>query len=57
MITPKSSKCCLINNNCEQHATAAIYSASAVEKATEFSFLVPQEISDDQRKRDILEVL
>ena len=50
MITPKSSKCCLIHNNCEQHAGAATYSDSNVEKDTELCFLVPHEISEDSRK-------
>ena len=50
MITPKSSKCCLIHINCEQHAAAAKFLASAFERVTELYLLVPHEISEDQKK-------
>ena len=36
---PKSLNVCLIPKSCAQHAPAATYSASAVDKATEFCFL------------------
>ena len=35
---PKSSSCCLSQSTWEQQAAAAMYSASAVERATEFCF-------------------
>jgi len=36
---PRPRICCIIHNNCPQQALAAIYSASTVERVTEFCFL------------------
>ena len=41
-LRPKSLCCCLIHDICTQHLPAAIYSSSAVERATQaFFFTMP----------------
>ena len=55
--TPKSSSWFLIQRIWAGQEESTTYSASVVERATEFYFLVPQEISKDQRKWVFLEVL
>lgn len=53
----KFSRCCLIHKSYAQHDATATYSTLALEKATEFCFLVPHEIKNDPRKWAIPEVL
>lgn len=55
--TPKSLSCCLIHKNWAQHDVTATYFAFTIDKATEFYFLVPNEISDDSRKWFMPQVL
>ena len=57
VLTPKSSNCCLIHNNCAQQDAAATYFASAVERATKFCFLVAYETRHGPRKFSIPDVL
>ena len=54
---PKSWRVCLIQSSWAQHAPAATYSASAVEKATQFYFLKLQDTRDHPRNWHIPEVL
>src|SRR6185437_8839356 len=55
--TPKSKRVCFIYRIWAQHAPAAIYSASAVDKATEFCFLLDQETRERPSKWQPPEVL
>jgi hypothetical protein len=48
-LQPKSLKVDFIQSNCAQQAPAATYSASAVDKATEFYFLELQDTRDQPR--------
>ncbi|KAK2442714.1 hypothetical protein QL285_013888 [Trifolium repens] len=48
---------CFIQSNCEQLLPVAIYSASAVERATQFCFLLNHEIRLLPRKKHPPEVL
>ena len=43
---PRSRSCCAIHKIWEQHAPATMYSALAVDRATEFSFLEYHEINE-----------
>jgi hypothetical protein len=45
-MTPQSLRVCLIQSNCAQQWPAVMYSASAVERATEFCFFEAQDTSD-----------
>jgi len=49
MRMPKSSSCCFIQRSCVQQLPAATYSASAVDKATEFCFLDDHDIKHPAR--------
>lgn len=55
--TLKSWSCFFIHRSWSQQNAAAIYSFSAIETATEFYFLVPQEMSEEPRKGAIPEIL
>jgi hypothetical protein len=48
---------CLNQSNCAQQWLAAIYSASAVERATEFCFLEAQDTRDLPKNRQVPHVL
>ena len=50
IFNPKSSSCCLIHKICAQQLQAAIYSASAVDKATHACFLLCHEMRLDPSK-------
>ena len=54
---PKSISCCLIHKTWAQQQPAAIYSASAVDNATEFYFLLNQETREFPRNWQVPEVL
>ena len=54
---PKSLKVCFIHSNWAQQAPAAMYSASAVESATQFCFLELQDTRDRPRNWQVPEVL
>jgi len=54
---PRSLNYCMIHRSCAQHAPAAMYSTSAVDSATEFSFLECQETKHGPRNRQVLDVL
>jgi len=54
---PKSLNVCLIHKSCAQHAPAATYSASAVDKATKFCFLELQATKDRPRNWQVPVVL
>ena len=47
---PKSRRVCLIQSSWAQHALVAMYSASAVERATQFCFLELQDTRDRPRE-------
>ena len=53
----KSFKVCLIHNNLAQQLPAAMYSASAVDRATEFCFLELQDTREHPRNWQVPEVL
>ena len=55
--TPKSKRVCFIYRIWAQHAPTAIYSASAVDKATELCFLLDQETRERPSKWQPPEVL
>jgi hypothetical protein len=46
---PKSLKVCFIHNNWAQHAPTTMYSASAVESATQFYFIELHDTKDRLR--------
>ena len=48
-LTVRSKSYCAIHKILEQHAQAAIYLASTVNKATEFFFLKYHEFNDDPK--------
>ena len=52
-LNPKSSKVCFIHKTCAQQLPAATYSASAIDKTTEFCFLLAQETKDFSRKSQV----
>ena len=54
---PKSWRVCLIQSSWAQHAPAATYSASAVERATQFFFLELQDTRDHPRNWHVPKVL
>ena len=54
---PKSWRVCLLQSCWAQHALAAIYSASMVERATQFCFLELQDTKDCPRNWHVPKVL
>jgi len=50
IFNPKSASCCLSHRICAQQLPAAIYSASAVERATHACFLLCYEIRLEPRR-------
>jgi hypothetical protein len=56
-LQPKSLKVSLIQSSWAQQASAATYSASAVERATEFCFLELQDTKDLPRNWQVPDVL
>ena len=54
---PKSLKVCFIHKSCAQHAPAATYSTSIVDKATEFCFLELHATKDQPRNWQVPVVL
>ena len=54
---PKSSSCCLSQRICAQQLLAAMYSASAMKRATHACFLLCQEMRLDPRRWQVPPVL
>ena len=54
---PKSRRVCLIQSSWAQHASAATYSASAVERATQFCFFELQDTRNRPKNWHVPEVL
>ncbi|PKU84544.1 hypothetical protein MA16_Dca020008 [Dendrobium catenatum] len=55
--SPRSRICCFNHSTCATQLPTAIYSASAVESATEFCFLLDQETNDCPMNWQVPEVL